>query len=166
MLPLAARLARPWSMARPLSKLPYVPPEIRRALKVQRINTCDQLLAAAAKVDDRAALALAARVELDGLTELVCRADLARVRGTGFVFSHMLMQLGVTDVALLAEQDPFTLHQRLQQHNAVTRTARRSPTRAEVQEWVEQARNLPRLVTFASQHPLSLTKRTQTSGAR
>jgi predicted flap endonuclease-1-like 5' DNA nuclease len=153
-------------MVRPLAKLPYVPPEIRRALKVQRINTCDQLLAAAAKVDDRATLALAARVDLDGLTELVCRADLARVRGTGFVFSHMLMQLGVTDVALLGEQDAVKLHGRLQQHNAATRTSRRSPTRAEVQEWVEQARNLPSLVTFASRRPLSLSKRIQTADAR
>jgi hypothetical protein len=133
---------------------------------VQRINTCDQLLAAAAKVDDRVALALAARIAPDGLTELVCRADLARVRGTGFVFSHMLMELGVTDVVLLAEQDPVTLHERLQQHNAVTRTSRRSPTRAEVQEWIEQARKLPRLVTYASRRPLSVTRRTQSGNFR
>ncbi len=84
MLRLAARLARSSSMERRVSKLPYVPLEIRRAMKVRHINTCDELLAVAADLDNRLALARAANISAEALTEVVCRADLARVYGTGF----------------------------------------------------------------------------------
>lgn len=135
-------------MIRPIAKLPHVPAQVRAALKLLHINTSDQLLAAAAKFGDRAPLALAARIAPARLTELVRRADLARVRGTGCVFSQMLVDLDITDVSTLAEQDPILLHKRLQDHNAQTRIARRSPTAAEVADWIHQARRLPHLVTY------------------
>lgn len=135
-------------MIRPIAKLPHVPAPLRAALKFLHINTSDRLLAAAGRFDDRGALALAARVAPTRLTELVRRADLARIRGTGCVFSQMLIDLDITDVATLAEQDPSLLHQRLQEHNAQARIARRSPTAAEVADWIHQARRLPRLVTY------------------
>ena len=148
MLRLAARLARPSSMERRLSKLPRVPPEIRRALKVRHIKTCDELLAVAARLDNRLSLARAARISPETLTEVVRRADLARVCGTGFVFSQMLMEVGVLDVAVLAEREATMLHKQLQHYNSVARMARRSPTAAEVVDWIQQARKLPRLITY------------------
>ena len=68
-------------MGLPLAKLRQVPPLLRAALKVRYITTCDQLLAAAARFEDRAALAHAARIDPDQLTDLVRQADLERVRG-------------------------------------------------------------------------------------
>jgi hypothetical protein len=67
-------------MVLPLAKLRQVPPLLRAALKVRHITTCDQLLAAAGRFEDRAALAHAARIDPDRLTDLVRQADLARVR--------------------------------------------------------------------------------------
>jgi hypothetical protein len=49
-------------------------------------------------------------------------------------------------VTMLAEQDPSNLRARLYQLNAVERLARRAPTEEEVQQWISQARALPRLV--------------------
>ena len=134
-------------MELPLAKLGRVPPLIRAALKARDINTCDQLLAAAGRFDDRAALARAARIDPDRLTALVRRADLARVRGAGAVFGRMLEELGIGDVATLAQQEPGTLHARLRQHNEANQVARRSPTAEEVTDWIDQARTLPKLVT-------------------
>jgi hypothetical protein len=40
------------------------------------------------------------------------------------------------------------LHERLRGYNRRERLARRSPTPEEVNDWVGQARRLPRLVTY------------------
>ena len=123
---------------------------LRATLKVQRITTCDKLLAAAGHFNDRAALAQSARLDLDQLTGLVRQADLARVQGVGVVFGSMLADLGVGDVGALAQQEPNKLHERLRLLNESDGVARRSPTAAEVTDWIAQARRLPGLVTYAS----------------
>jgi predicted flap endonuclease-1-like 5' DNA nuclease len=134
--------------ALPISKLRGVPFQARVALKVRRITTCNQLLAAAAGAEDREALARATKIAPEILTELVQRADMARVNGIGVVFGLMLEELGIHDVAKLAAQDPEALHEQLRQYNRSERLARRSPTPEEVADWVEQARRLPKLVTY------------------
>jgi predicted flap endonuclease-1-like 5' DNA nuclease len=135
-------------MVLPLAKLRQVPPLLKAALKARSITTCDHLLAAAGRFDDRAALARAIHAAPDRLTELVRRADLARVKGIGTVFGGMLEELGIGDVATLARQKPGRLHERLRRHNEAEQLARRSPTAQEVMDWIDQARRLPILVTY------------------
>lgn len=133
----------------PISKLRSVPFQARVALKVRRITTCSQLLRAAAGRAEREALAQAARLSLDLLTELVQRADMARVNGVGTVFGLMLEELGIRDVAALAAQEPEVLHERLRRYNQEQRLARRSPTPEEVSDWIAQARRLRPLIKYA-----------------
>lgn len=132
----------------PISKLRGVPFQARVALKVRRITTCTQLLQAAGGHEEREALAGSARVAPELLTDLVRRADMARVNGVGSVFGLMLEELGVPDVSTLARQDAAELHERLRAYNLEERLARRSPTPEEVQNWVSQAGRLPVLVTY------------------
>jgi nucleotidyltransferase/DNA polymerase involved in DNA repair len=132
----------------PISKLRGVPFQVRVALKVRRITTCAQLLAVAAHAQDREALARSIRVDPEILTGLVQRADMARVNGVGAVFGLILEELGIRDVGALAEQEPEALHDRVRQYNRAEWLARRSPTPEEVTSWVEQARSLPKLVTY------------------
>ena len=133
--------------ALPISKLHGVPYRARLVLKVQRITTCEQLLAAAGGGAARAALATAAHLDPELLDQLVRRADMARINGVGVVFGLMLEELGVRDVQGLAASDPVQLHDRLRGHNRRERLARRSPTPEEVAAWVTQARLLPVVVT-------------------
>jgi predicted flap endonuclease-1-like 5' DNA nuclease len=135
----------------PLAKLRQVPPLLRAALKVRHITTCDQLLAAAARFENRAALAHAARIDPDRLTDLVRQADLERVKGVGWAFGLMLEALGIGDVATLAQQQPGRLHEQLRRYNQTHKLARRAPTAAEVAGWIKQARHLPELVTYPPQ---------------
>lgn len=132
----------------PISKLRGVPFQARVALKVRRITTCTQLLQAAGGHEEREALAGSARLAPELLTDLVRRADMARVNGVGSVFGLMLEELGVPDVSALAGQDAAELHERLRAYNLEERLARRSPTPEEVQDWVSQASRLPVLVTY------------------
>lgn len=141
--------AAPTHYALPISKLRGVPLQLRVSLKVRRITTCDQLLAAAGRCGDREALARAARLAPELLRELVQLADMARVSGIGAVFGLMLEELGIEDVEGLAARDPEALHRQLREYNQRERLARRSPTPEEVADWVQQARRLPVLVTYA-----------------
>ena len=139
-------------MGLPIIKLRKVPPLLRAALKVRRITTCDQLLAAAARFEDRNALAHTSRIDLDRLTDLVRQADLERVKGIGAVFGVMLKDLEIGDVATLAQQQPGSLHKRLRRYNETHRLARRAPTAEEVADWIDQARQLPELVSYPPRH--------------
>ena len=130
----------------PISKLRGLTAPLRTALKRRGITTCPQLLRAAGRAADRDRLAREAGTDPAALLALVRRADLARVGGIGVVFGLMLEELGVPDAAALAARDPADLHARLRRHNDEERLARRAPTAEEVEGWVRQARDLPRLL--------------------
>jgi predicted flap endonuclease-1-like 5' DNA nuclease len=132
----------------PISKLRGLVARIRSALKRQRINTCGQLLRAAADAEHRARLARDASLDPGVLLTLVQRADMTRVNGIGAVFGLMLEELGIKEVAALAAQDPHKLHARLRRYNEEEGIARRSPTPEEVADWVEQAKALPVLISY------------------
>lgn len=133
----------------PIGKLNGVSHEIRIALKLRSINTSRQLLAVAARHEDREALARAMRVPPTQLTTAVRRADMARIRGIGATFVEMLAELGIHDVAMLATQEPDVLHERLRQYNRSARFVRRPPNLEEIQDWIGQARRLPRPLSYA-----------------
>ena len=140
----------------PISKLRGVPERARLALKVQRVTTCEQLLGAAGGFEEREKLARAAGLDNRFLADLVRRADMARVSGIGVVFCAMLDDLGVGEVADLATRDHVELHERLRQYNQQHRLARRSPTLDEVEDWVRQARQLPKLLTWQSEPEIAV----------
>lgn len=131
----------------PLSKLRGLPNAARVALKVRRINSCAQLLAAAGTPEARRRLCVETGLADALVLGLVRRADMTRVRGVGAVFGMMLEDLGIADVGRLAAADAAVLHERLRSYNEEERIARRSPTCGEVEEWVLQARGLPQLVS-------------------
>jgi predicted flap endonuclease-1-like 5' DNA nuclease len=129
-----------------VSKLRGISLDVRQKLKRQGISYTHQLLREAGSTEQRRQLAERSRIDDVALLRLVRRADLARVKGVGAIFADMLEMIGVDQVATLAEQDPLDLRARLQQLNAAERLARRAPTPDEVQQWISQARALPRLV--------------------
>jgi predicted flap endonuclease-1-like 5' DNA nuclease len=137
--------------ATPISKLYGVSREVRFALKIHAITTSERLLHAAARYEDRQALAVAARLHLEALTAVVQRADIARVNGIGTSFARMLADVGIPDVATLAVRDARALQLRLHAFNQVERLVRRCPTLDEIVDWVAQARQLPVIVTYAPQ---------------
>ena len=137
----------------PISKLRGVPPTVRLRLKSQRITTCGQLLLTAGEAAPRAALLETTGIDEGVLLRLVQRADMARIRGIGTVFGLMLEELGIADVEQLARRDPAELHAALRAYNLEERLARRSPTMEEVVEWIDTARTLPVVVTYATIPP-------------
>jgi len=78
----------------------------------------------------------------------VNHADLFRITGVGKQFGELLEAAGVDTVVELAQRNPVNLFNRLAQVNAEKKLAGRSPRQDEVSKWVEQAKDLPRIVQY------------------
>jgi predicted flap endonuclease-1-like 5' DNA nuclease len=133
------------AMSLHVSKLRGISLDVRIKLKRHGVSYTHQLLHEAGSAEHCHRLAARSGIDEATLTRLVRRADLARIKGIGAIFADMLEMIGVDQVAVLARQDCRDLHTRLHELNAAERLARRSPTPDEVQQWIAQARALPRL---------------------
>jgi predicted flap endonuclease-1-like 5' DNA nuclease len=133
------------AMSLHVSKLRGISLDVRLKLKRQGVSYTHQLLREAGSAEHCRRLAARSGIDEATLTRLVRRADLARIKGIGAIFADMLEMIGVDQVAVLAGQESGDLHSRLHELNTAERLARRSPTPDEVQQWIAQARALPRL---------------------
>ena len=116
-------------------------------LEAAGVNMADGLLAAGKTPAARKELAAKVGVDPKEVLELVNRADLARVKGIGEVYSNLLENAGVDTVLELSKRVPANLHAKLLEQTQ-TGDARRAPTLAQVEDWVKQAKELGRAVEY------------------
>jgi predicted flap endonuclease-1-like 5' DNA nuclease len=122
--------------------------ELIAALTARGIRTSDQMLEATRQPKQRKELAILSGTDPRALLELANRADLARVKGVGGVYSDLLEKAGVDTVKELATRRPDNLYTRILETNSREQLTRQPPTAALVESWVEQARELPKLLTY------------------
>ena len=82
------------------------------------------------------------------MLELINRADLARVKGIGSIYSNMLEEAGVDTVKELAQRKPENLTATLVEVNAKRKLTKQTPTADQVKDWVGQAKALKKVVTY------------------
>ncbi len=111
------------------------------------ISTVEKLLEAGASKSGRESLAAQSGLTEKQLLEWVNRADLMRIKGIGSEFSDLLEAAGVDSVPELAQRVPANLAAKLAEVNEAKSLTRRVPTEAEVSDWVDQAKALPKVVT-------------------
>lgn len=112
------------------------------------VTTVEGLLKLGSTPAGRKDLEVKTGIRHDLILEWVNHADLFRVKGVGEEFSDLLEEAGVDTVAELAQRNPANLHAALVKTNAEKKLVRRLPTEKQVAEWVEQAKALPRIVTY------------------
>ena len=78
----------------------------------------------------------------------VNHVDLFRIKGVAQEYADLLEQSGVDTVVELAQRNPANLHKRMLDINEQKSLVRRAPHASEVQSWVEQAKNLRRLIHY------------------
>lgn len=76
------------------------------------------------------------------------RADLARVKGVSTVYADLLELAGVDTVPELAQRNASNLHAKMEECNTEQDLADKMPTSAQVEEWVAQAKELPRAIHY------------------
>jgi len=78
----------------------------------------------------------------------VNRADLFRIKGIGEEYADLLEVAGVDTLPDLARRNPENLYQTLLAINEEKKLVRRPPTLDQVSDWVTQAKELPRVITY------------------
>lgn len=112
------------------------------------VNSVEALLKECANKKGRSGLA-----EKTGLSEKLIlkwanHADLARIKGIGGEYAELLEASGVDTVPELATRKPENLFKKMQEVNEAKSLVRKLPTENQVEDWVKQAVDLPRVLEY------------------
>jgi predicted flap endonuclease-1-like 5' DNA nuclease len=78
----------------------------------------------------------------------VNHVDLFRIKGIGGEYAELLEAGGVDTVPELAQRNGENLFQKLESVNQEKNLVRKLPTLSQVIDWIAQAKQLPRVVTY------------------
>ena len=131
-----------------VSQLKGIDQNTAKALQGLGVKDSDQMLESAAKPAQRKELAAKVGVDTRAILELANRADLARVKGIAGVYSDLLERAGVDTVKELATRRPDNLHNKILQTNEAEKVTARTPTADMVEDWVIQAKELPKVLEY------------------
>lgn len=112
------------------------------------IYTTEDLLEAGASRSGRSDLVEKSGISPKLILEWVNLADLFRVNGIGEEYSDLLEEAGVDTVPELAQRNPVNLHATLIDVNQAKNLVRRLPSLSMVEDWVRQAKGLPRRMEY------------------
>ncbi len=112
------------------------------------IKTTKALLNRGASEKGRKAIAEKTGIREDLILTWVNHADLYRIKGVGSEYSELLECTGVDSVPELAQRNPEHLFEKLIEVNTERKLVRRLPLKAQVVNWVAQAKHLPRVITY------------------
>jgi len=116
-------------------------------LKEAGVRSTDALLQAGATPKGRQELSEKSGISHALILEWVNHVDLFRIKGVAEEYSDLLEEAGVDSVPELAQRRADNLFQKLVATNAAKNLVRRVPAQAQVANWIEQAKQLPRIVT-------------------
>jgi predicted flap endonuclease-1-like 5' DNA nuclease len=123
-------------------------PAYGQKLKAINIFTPKDLLARGAAPKGRAEIAEQAGISSKLVLEWVNHCDLFRIKGVGSEYADLLEAAGVDTVVELAGRNPANLFNRMVDVNAEKNLVRRIPVQSQVEDWVAQAKLLPRVITY------------------
>ena len=123
-------------------------PVYAQKLKKAGVSTTEALLKKGATPKDRQAIANKSGIGGKRILRWVNHADLFRIEGIAGEYAELLEAAGVDTVAELAQRNAEHLCQKLAEVNEATKLVRVVPVQGQVEKWVEQAKNLPRVVEY------------------
>jgi uncharacterized membrane protein HdeD (DUF308 family)/predicted flap endonuclease-1-like 5' DNA nuclease len=123
-------------------------PDLVEKLKAAEVSKPGDLLQLAANPAGRAKLAKATGVPEAVILRWVNQLDLRRVKGIGEAYADLLETAGVDTIAELAQRNPANLLNRITAVNAEHGLVVKLPSLTEVEDWIRQAKELPRIVTY------------------
>lgn len=117
-------------------------------LKEAGLSTVEALLKEGASPQGRTDIEQKTGISHKLILEWVNLADLFRIKGIGEEYSDLLEEAGVDTIVELAQRNAENLHQKLVEINEQKKLVRQIPDLSQVTKWVEQAKKLPRVVTY------------------
>ncbi len=116
-------------------------------LEAAGINTQENLLEICCEKKGRKDIAEKSGVSEKLILNWVNRADLSRIKGVSTQYADLLECAGVDTVPELAQRNAENLTAKMAEVNEEKNLVRKIPTESQVQDWVAQAKELPRVIT-------------------
>ncbi len=112
------------------------------------VNSVEKLHEMGATPKGREEIAEKSGIDKGLILEWVNHADLYRIKGVAEEYSDLLEEAGVDTVVELSKRKPENLHAKILEVNEAKKLVRRPPSLTMVQNWVAQAKDLPRGVFY------------------
>lgn len=112
------------------------------------IKDTDSLLAGSKTPKQRKELAEKTGIPEAQILKFANMVDLYRIKGVGSEYSELLEAAGVDTVPELARRNATNLAQAMLKVNEDKKLTRRLPAETEVAKWIEQAKQLPRVLEY------------------
>ena len=112
------------------------------------ISTTDALLKAGATPKGRKEISEKTGIGDALILEWVNHVDLYRIKGVGSEYSDLLEEAGVDTIPELAQRKASNLTQKMAAANQKKKLVRKLPVESQVADWIEQAKKLPRVITY------------------
>lgn len=117
-------------------------------LKEAGVGSSEQLLKKGSTPKGRKELAESTGISDTLILQWVNHVDLFRVKGVGEEYSDLLEAAGVDTIPELAQRKADNLIEKMGAVNSTKKLVRKLPTRDQVAGWIEQAKQLPRVITY------------------
>jgi predicted flap endonuclease-1-like 5' DNA nuclease len=123
-------------------------PAYAAKLKAVGVTNTDALLKAGSTPKERKELAEKSGIGDHLILEWINHVDLYRIKGVGSEYADLLEAAGVDTVPELAQRKAENLLQKMTEVNQAKKLVRRLPVLSQVASWIEQAKQLPRVITY------------------
>lgn len=117
-------------------------------LNTAGISSAEALLEQGKTPAGRKEIAEKAGISDGQILKWVNHVDLFRIKGIGAEYGELLEAAGVDTVPELAQRKPENLLEKMTAVNGEKKLVRRLPVLSQVKAWVEQAKKLPRVITY------------------
>lgn len=119
-----------------------------KKLKDAGVSTTEALLEMGATAKGRKDLVEKSGISDKLILEWVNHVDLFRIRGVAEEYADLLEEAGVDTVPELAQRNAENLLEKMTAVNVEKKLVRRLPVLSQVVDWIEQAKQLPRVINY------------------
>ena len=116
-------------------------------LKEAGITSIENFLETCCNKKGRTAISEATGISDKVILTWANQADLSRIKGVSTQYAELLKRAGVDTVPELAQRNAENLAVKMTEVNEEKSLVRKLPTASQVTGWVDQAKDLPRVIT-------------------
>ena len=117
-------------------------------LKEAGVRTAEAFLTLGASPQGRQEIAEKSSISGGLILQWVNHIDLFRTKGVGSEYADLLEAAGVDTVVELGTRKPENLTAKMAEVNGTKKLVRKLPTQSQVEDWVKQAKDLPRAISY------------------
>jgi predicted flap endonuclease-1-like 5' DNA nuclease len=131
-----------------LEEVEGIGPKFAAKLVAAGVANVEALLEQGAAPKGRKAIAEKSGISEASILQWVNHVDLFRIKGVGSEYADLLEAAGVDTIPELAQRKADNLVKKMEEVNATKKLVRKLPVLSQVEDWIEQAKKLPRVIKY------------------